>query len=176
MNNSLGEQYLVKADKSRLNQVLINLIDNAIRYSNRNGTINIMIQDKINFDISSINKKESNKEEKMNISANAVDPFDTIRYDNRERAGVVGEEEEEEKMIYISISDTGKGISSKILPNLFQKFVSDSDVGTGLGLYISRILVEAHRGKVWAFNNADGIGSTFVFSLPKTDSLGNQYL
>ena len=43
MNSSLGEQYLVNADKSRLNQILINLIDNAIKYSNRNDTINITI-------------------------------------------------------------------------------------------------------------------------------------
>jgi signal transduction histidine kinase len=164
MNNSLGEQYLVNVDKSRLNQVLINFIDNAIKYSNRNDTIHIMIQDKTSFDLQSNDKKESD-EDKMNTSDSIDDSYNTILYENRER---IKEEEWDEgkEMIYVSISDTGKGISSKILPKLFQKFVTDSDVGTGLGLYISRILVEAHGGKVWAFNNADGIGSTFVFSLP----------
>ncbi len=75
--------------------------------------------------------------------------------------------EKEEEMIYVGISDTGKGISSKILPKLFEKFTTDSDFGTGLGLYITKRLVEAHGGRIWAFNNNDGIGSTFVFSLPR---------
>ena len=61
------------------------------------------------------------------------------------------------------------GISSKIMPKLFEKFITSSDTGTGLGLYITQNLVEAHGGKIWAFNNNDGIGSTFIFSLPKTD-------
>ena len=70
-------------------------------------------------------------------------------------------------MKYAYLMDTGKGISTKILPKLFKKFVTDSDFGTGLGLFITRKLVEAHGGKIWAFNNPDGIGSTFVLSLPK---------
>ena len=69
--------------------------------------------------------------------------------------------EKEEEMIYVGISDTGKGISSKILPKLFEKFTTDSDFGTGLGLYITKRLVEAHGGRIWAFNNNDGIGFYF---------------
>lgn len=57
------------------------------------------------------------------------------------------------KQVYISISDSGKGISSLILPRLFQKFFTDSSYGTGLGLYICKKLVEAQGGKIWAFNN-----------------------
>lgn len=70
-------------------------------------------------------------------------------------------------MVYVGISDTGKGISPKMMPKLFQKFITDSDFGTGLELSITRKLVEAHSGRIWAFNNNDGIGSTFVFGLPK---------
>jgi len=53
-----------------------------------------------------------------------------------------------------------------MLPRLFQKFFTDSNYGTGLGLNITKKLVEALGGRIWAFNNNDGIGSTFVFSLP----------
>ena len=73
------------------------------------------------------------------------------------------------KQILVGISDTGKGILPHIMPKLFEKFITSSDLGTGLGLYITRNLVEAHGGRIWAFNNADGIGSTFVFTLPGTN-------
>jgi signal transduction histidine kinase len=52
------------------------------------------------------------------------------------------------------------------MPRLFEKFASKSFQGTGLGLYISKSIVEAHGGKIWADNNTDGKGATFSFSLP----------
>jgi two-component system sensor histidine kinase VicK len=68
--------------------------------------------------------------------------------------------------VIISIKDTGTGINSEILPRLFTKFATKSDIGTGLGLYISKGIVEAHGGKIWAENNSDGKGATFTFTLP----------
>jgi signal transduction histidine kinase len=65
-----------------------------------------------------------------------------------------------------SIKDTGKGIDSEILPRLFERFASKSFQGTGLGLFISKSIIEAHGGKIWAQNNADGKGATFSFTLP----------
>jgi signal transduction histidine kinase len=53
---------------------------------------------------------------------------------------------------------------------LFSKFATKSKTGTGLGLFISQNIVEAHGGKIWAENNSDGKGSTFSFSLPLTDN------
>jgi signal transduction histidine kinase len=71
----------------------------------------------------------------------------------------------------VSISDTGTGIDPLIFPKLFRKFTSTSaldygDGGTGLGLYISKSIIEAHNGRIWAENNSDGRGATFSFSLP----------
>jgi two-component system, OmpR family, sensor histidine kinase VicK len=66
----------------------------------------------------------------------------------------------------VSIKDTGIGIAPEILPKLFSKFTSKSYQGTGLGLFISKSIVEAHGGKIWAQNNSDDKGATFSFSLP----------
>ena len=52
------------------------------------------------------------------------------------------------------------------MPRLFTKFTSRSQTGTGLGLFLSKSIVEAHGGKIWAENNKDGKGSTFAFALP----------
>ena len=63
------------------------------------------------------------------------------------------------------MKDSGSGIDSDIMPTLFDKFASKSYQGTGLGLFISKI-IEAHGGKIWAENNRDQKGATFYFSLP----------
>lgn len=69
--------------------------------------------------------------------------------------------------IQINIKDTGTGLSPAILPKLFSKFVSTDSGGTGLGLFVSRNIVEAHGGKIQAQNNDDGIGAMFSFTIPK---------
>ena len=74
--------------------------------------------------------------------------------------------EKKDKDVIVTVEDTGVGIHPEILPRLFSKFVTKSEKGTGLGLYISKNIVEKHGGKIWAENNADGKGATFVFSIP----------
>jgi two-component system sensor histidine kinase VicK len=69
--------------------------------------------------------------------------------------------------IQVNIKDTGTGLSPAILPELFSKFVSTDSGGTGLGLFVSRNIVEAHGGKIQAQNNDDGIGAMFSFTIPK---------
>jgi two-component system, OmpR family, sensor histidine kinase VicK len=70
--------------------------------------------------------------------------------------------------IAIIVKDPGAGIDNDVMPRLFTKFATRSDVGTGLGLYISKNIIEAHGGRMWAANNPDGKGATFGFSLPLT--------
>ena len=76
--------------------------------------------------------------------------------------------QQEGEEVMVSVKDTGKGIDSEILPRLFTKFATKSETGTGLGLYISKSIIEAHGGKIWAENyQYDGKkGAVFTFSLP----------
>ena len=107
---------VVEADKGRISQVISNLLDNAVKFTNQ-GTIRVAAE-KNNGDI------------------------------------------------IIRIKDTGTGIDPEILPRLFTKFTTKSNTGTGLGLFISKSIIEAHGGRIWAENNTDGKGATFYFSLP----------
>lgn len=109
--------FLVEADKERLSQVISNLIDNAIKFT-QEGSI------------------------------------------------VISSQKSDNDSIVVSIKDTGTGIDSKIMPRLFSKFATNSITGTGLGLFISKKIVEAHGGRIWAENNPFGKGATFSFTLP----------
>jgi two-component system sensor histidine kinase VicK len=73
--------------------------------------------------------------------------------------------ENDKEFAVVSVKDTGSGIDSEILHRLFTKFATKSETGTGLGLYISKRIIEAHGGKIWAENNPPEKGATFRFSL-----------
>ena len=78
-------------------------------------------------------------------------------------------EEVKDSMALVTVMDTGRGIDPEISPRLFSKFAAKSETGMGLGLFISKSIVEAHRGKIWAQNNTDydgKKGATFTFSIP----------
>ena len=75
-----------------------------------------------------------------------------------------------DREVIVSVKDTGEGIDPKIRPKLFSRFATNSSQGTGLGLYISKSVVEAHGGRMWAEDNIDRRhGATFYFSLPVLD-------
>lgn len=111
--------------KNRINQVISNLLVNAIKFT-KNGTITI-----------------------------TTDIEKSPHYDKKGSDVVV-----------IAIKDSGSGIDSKVFPKLFTKFASGSQGGTGLGLFISKNIIEAHGGKMWAENNQNNNGATFSFTLP----------
>jgi signal transduction histidine kinase len=107
----------VQADKTRLFEVLSNLLDNAIKFTER-GAITISVQ---------------------------------VSDDGKEAIA--------------KVIDSGSGIDPEIMPRLFTKFATKSESGTGIGLYISKKIIEAHSGRIWAENNPDGRGATFAFAL-----------
>lgn len=120
----------VYADEARLQQVIDNLLSNAINFT-QNGTITITAY--------------------------------------RAQVDTKGEmDESDRESTVVEIRDTGTGINSEMLPRLFDKFATRSMSGTGLGLYISKSIVDSHDGKIWAYNNKDGKGATFTFTLPVT--------
>jgi two-component system, OmpR family, sensor histidine kinase VicK len=128
------ETIFVDADKVRIYQVIINLLNNALKFT-KEGTISVSVN--------VTQKGGRNKEEEERD------------YDDSSIRCVI-----------VSMKDTGSGIDPEILPRLFTKFASKSFKGTGLGLFISKSIIEAHGGKIWAQNNSDGKGATFSFSLP----------
>jgi two-component system sensor kinase FixL len=71
-------------------------------------------------------------------------------------------------MIEVEVSDTGSGFQDDVIPNLFQTFFTTKDTGMGVGLSISRSIIEAHGGRMWAESNSSG-GATFRFTLPAAD-------
>jgi signal transduction histidine kinase len=78
----------------------------------------------------------------------------------------VDNENKNNKAVEVTVQDTGIGITQELMPNLFSKFVTSSYNGTGLGLFISKGIIEAHGGRIWAENNSNGVGASFTFSLP----------
>jgi signal transduction histidine kinase len=154
INDCVDNQCWIHADKLRINQIINNLLGNALKFSNQYGKIDIIVTEHT----SSLTRK-LDVEDKKTVE-------DLIKNKDREKK----KKNESNDQILVGVSDTGKGIPPQILPKLFEKFITGSDTGTGLGLYITRNLVEAHGGNIWAFNNDDGVGATFVFTLPKTDN------
>jgi two-component system, OmpR family, sensor histidine kinase VicK len=105
---------------------------------------------------------------RLEVGEHPEDKTITIIVDNKD-----------DKAIVVSVEDTGSGIDPEIFPKLFSKFVTNSDAGTGLGLFISKNIVEAHGGKMWAENNNDAFGkrtrgARFCFTLPIIDNSTNQ--
>jgi signal transduction histidine kinase len=121
-----GNNIIVDADRGRITQVVSNLLDNAVKFTEE-GTI--MVSTEV--------KNGGSNNNNNNIAV-------------------------------VSVKDTGSGIDPEIMPRLFTKFTSKSWKGTGLGLFISKSIIETHGGKIWAENNIDGKGATFSFSLPST--------
>ncbi|MDQ3840080.1 MAG: ATP-binding protein [Thermoproteota archaeon] len=95
-----------------------------------------------------------------NILSNAIKFTD--------RGKITVETSKSDGEVLVSIRDSGSGIDPEIFPRLFSKFITKSDRGTGLGLFISKSIIEAHGGRIWAENNQFAPGATFYFSLPDT--------
>jgi signal transduction histidine kinase len=118
------DSILLVADKFRLNQVFLNIINNAINVAQQ-GEVIIFL------------------------------------------------ERQDENTVLVRITDNGPGIPSNLKDKIFNKFVTGSKSGTGLGLYICKNIIEKHGGKIWAENNKNK-GANFNFTIPMTAQLSKQ--
>ena len=115
---------------------------------------------------------EADKARFVQVFSNLLN--NALRFTHEGTITVVIKKKEESNEIIVSIKDTGSGIDPEVMPRLFSKFVTKSQTGTGLGLFISKSIIRAHGGKVWGENNSEGRGSTFSFSLPlKSNDIDN---
>ena len=112
------EDLFVNADEERITEVLLNLLDNAVKFT-KGGHITVTIA----------NDKDKNQ-------------------------------------LSVSVKDTGVGVHPQMIPRLFTKFASKSSGGTGLGLFISKSIIEAHGGNIWFQENSSDRGCTFGFTIP----------
>ena len=120
------DSILIVVDKLRLNQVFLNIINNAIKVvAQKEGEIIVFL------------------------------------------------EKQDDNTVLVRITDNGPGIPSNIKDKIFNKFVTGSKSGTGLGLYICKNIIEKHGGKIWAENNKNK-GANFNFTIPMTAQLGKQ--
>ncbi|GEM_PF-1783256 len=123
----LATGIMVQADRSKLMEVLSNLLNNAIKFTS-SGTIKVVTDRQGHID-----------------AARALNDNTAL----------------------VQVIDTGKGIDPTVMPKLFTKFTTKPETGgTGLGLYISKAIIEAHGGRIWAENNKDRSGAIFSFALP----------
>ena len=99
------------------------------------------------------------------VICNILDNALSFSHEGKIKVVLKKEKRNGQNFLLVRVKDTGPGIDPEILSKLFTKFASKSDMGTGLGLFISKGIVEAHGGKIWAENNPNR-GATFSFILP----------
>jgi signal transduction histidine kinase len=168
------ESYLMQLRKEvfNLNEVISKVVeDYRIRVQNLNSNAKLLYRPRgyHNFNGDDFIFVHADKERITQVISNLLD--NAIKFTGRDDGPIVitietREKKENQEEAVVTIKDNGPGIDPEILPKLFSKFVSKSFQGTGLGLYLSKKIIEAHVGKVWAENNRDGKGATFYFSLP----------
>ena len=138
------EHIFIEADKERLTQVIDNILDNAFKFTDAEGSVTVTIV-----------KQEAHSPPRKPQLGEHIE----------QRQRDLGQQKQQQ-YANIIIRDTGTGIDPQILPRLFSKFATKSHRGTGLGLHISKNIIEAHGGKIWAENNGNGKGATFTIALP----------
>jgi two-component system sensor histidine kinase VicK len=162
------ESQSLKLNKERfnLNELIPNIIDGYRNYIEKDNIQVKLLYEPDNKDNIFV---EADRGRIIQVISNLIG--NAIKFTKEGTISVITEEKDNQ--VVVSLKDTGTGIDPEILPQLFSKFVTKSFQGTGLGLFISKSIVEAHGGRIWAENNSDNRGATFSFSLPISNHENN---
>jgi signal transduction histidine kinase len=162
-----------------LESIIIGIIDDIRKkYVNKANRVQLLFHYKDNNNNKNVDNNQnegliincdSNKIDQalFNLVDNAMKFTDDGKVVVSVKKEMVASDKNSGNILVVRVSDTGTGIDSSIKDRLFEKFASQAKGhGTGLGLYISKSIIDAHGGKMWAENNTDGKGATFAFSIP----------
>ena len=105
----------------------------------------------------------------LNLLRNASDAMSCV--DDRPRHLCIRTERDDGDQVRVSVQDTGIGLDPQRIDELFQAFYTTKGDGMGIGLSVSRSIIESHHGSLWAVAN-DGPGATFSFSIPRAPGGG----
>src|SRR5919197_91472 len=161
----------LKKEPFNINDIITNVIDDVM--TNRDSLKGSQKNDK---DVMKISYQpqhifvEADKARITQVISNLLS--NAVKFTEEKGGNIHISTENIDSLVLISVKDSGNGIDPEILPKLFSKFTSKSYQGTGLGLFISKSIVEAHGGKIWAINNTHGKGATFKFSIPVNNNNG----
>jgi two-component system, OmpR family, sensor histidine kinase VicK len=157
----------IESQTMKLNKTVFDLnvkIQNVINdISQQTGLNN---DDKVKIEFVPIEKVDiiADKEKIFEVFANLVN--NAIKFTKQGTITIILKREYKTNQATVTIKDSGPGIDPEIIPHLFSKFKTKSEKGLGLGLYISKNIVEAHGGKIEAYNNPNSKGATFIVTLP----------
>jgi len=107
----------------------------------------------------------------LNLLLNASDAMSGV--DDRPRQAVITTERDGGDSVRVSVRDSGEGLKSQAIDKIFEAFYSTKTDGMGIGLAVSRSIIESHRGRIWATSN-EGPGATFAFSIPRGASVAER--
>jgi two-component system sensor histidine kinase VicK len=157
----------IESQTMKLNKTVFDLnvkIQNVINDINQQTGLNN--DDKVKIEFVPIEKVDiiADKEKIFEVFANLVN--NAIKFTKQGTITIILKREYKTNQATVTIKDSGPGIDPEIIPHLFSKFKTKSEKGLGLGLYISKNIVEAHGGKIEAYNNPNSKGATFIVTLP----------
>ena len=157
----------IESQTMKLNKTIVDLnlkIGNVIK--DINPQVNSDKRQKVRIEFKPIGKISiiADKEKIFQVFANLLN--NALKFTNQGTITITAKKNYDTNEAIVTIKDSGSGIDPEIIPHLFSKFKTKSEKGLGLGLYITKSIVEAHNGKIEAYNNRDSNGATFVVTLP----------
>jgi signal transduction histidine kinase len=180
-----GSSLTFAMEKVRINEIILDIV-NGVKPSLKEG---VSIETKMGGNGGGIEDNNDNNNSDVEIYADkgritqAISNIvgNAVKFTTSGTIIVESNVSNDKKRVEVKVSDSGSGIAEDILPNLFNKFVTktlgtENKRGTGLGLYITKAIIDAHKGKIFAYNNKQGVGATFTIVIPSVhaaEKIGN---